>query len=104
MRADIIHVTNHAFERWIERASENGFSTDEEILEVVKKSTVVKKNQQIPYGTKRLPNMVYSVFEDCLFVLEPVSIGEYRLITIINENVFVHKHHLESAKKKARMA
>lgn len=100
MRASTIHVTNHAYKRWIERASVFGHSSDEEITEVVKKSKVVKNHNDIPYGTKKLPNMVYTIYEDCLFVLEPVSYEEYRLITIINENAFTHKQKLEETRKK----
>jgi len=99
MRAEIIHVTNHAFERWIQRASEHGYSSDDEITDFVKKAKIIKKSEEIPYGTKRLPNMVYAIHQDCLFVLEPVSQNEFRLITIINESTFIYKHKLERIRK-----
>lgn len=100
MRANLIHVTNHAYKRWIQRASELGYSSDEEITEIVKKAKILKKNEDIPYGTKRLRNMVYAVYEDCLFVLEPVTQEEFRLVTIINDCTFAYKHKLEKFKKK----
>lgn len=104
MRANTIHVTNHAFKRWIQRASEYGYSSDDEITEVVKKAKILKKNEDIPYGTKRIRNMVYAVHKDCLFVLEPVSQDEFRLITIINEHTFVYKHKLEKFRTQSKRA
>lgn len=100
MRASTIHVTNHAYKRWIERASIRGSSSDEEITDFVKKSKVIKRHQDIPYAAKKMPNMVYAVYKDCLFVLEPVTSEEYRLITIINENAFIHEQKLEHSRKK----
>jgi hypothetical protein len=83
MRAKIIHVTDHALLRWKQRVSLNGNVKADEIVEMVKKSKVVKKNQPLPYAMPRMNNIVYSTVDNIMFVMEPVSIDEYRLVTVI---------------------
>jgi hypothetical protein len=84
MNAEIIHVTNHALARWRERAENKDCSPDE-IVEIVKKSRQLKKNEFLPYPVARLPNSVYTVKDNLLFILEPVTLTEYRLVTVVGD-------------------
>lgn len=84
MRAQLIHVTDHALLRWKQRVAIHGNFKTHDILEAIKKSKVLKKNQPLPYAMPRKKNTVYSTFDDIMFVMEPVSIDEYRLVTVIS--------------------
>jgi len=83
MRAEIVHVTDHALLRWKERASKTGEVNVEEIVQAVKESKVIKKNEPLPYPMPRLDGSVYSFNAGVLFILESVTIDEYRLVTVI---------------------
>lgn len=83
MRADIVHVTDHAILRWRERAAKHAGEGVEEIIKTVKASRVLSKKEPLPYSLPRYPNSVYSAVDDILFILESVTITEYRLITVI---------------------
>lgn len=82
MRAETIHVTNHALTRWKERASKTGEVNEQEIIKAVKESKVVKRSEPLPYALPRMDGSVYSVAGNILFVLESVTIDEYRLVTV----------------------
>jgi len=86
MRAETVHVTDHALLRWKERASQTGEAKVQEIVQAVKDSRVIKKNEPLPYPLPRLDGSVYSFNGDegILFILESVTIDEYRLVTVIN--------------------
>lgn len=87
MRAETVHVTDHAMLRWTERASKTGESNVQEIVQAVKDSRVIKKNEPLPYPLPRLDGSVYSYHEQgVLFILESVTIDEYRLVTVITGN------------------
>lgn len=86
MRADIIHITDHAFQRWIERVSDTGFASLNEIVEAVKRSRVIKKHELLPYGMPRLDGSVYTANNGVLFILKSLSIYEYNLVTVIGKN------------------
>lgn len=83
MRAETVHVTDHALLRWKERASKTGEVNVHEIVQAVKSSRVIKKNEPLPYPLPRLDGSVYSFNNGILFILEPVTIDEYRLVTVI---------------------
>lgn len=83
MRAEIVHVTDHALLRWSQRVSELGNVF--EIKNAIKKSRVIKKCEPLPYHLPRLDGSVYSVYNGVMFVMEPVSIDEYRLVTVVSE-------------------
>ena len=84
MRAETVHVTDHALLRWTERASKTGEPNVHEIVQAVKDSRVIKKNEPLPYPLPRLDGSVYSYHEEgVLFILESVTIDEYRLVTVI---------------------
>jgi hypothetical protein len=85
MRAETVHVTDHALLRWKERASKTGFVHVDEIIQAVKESKVIKKNEPLPYPLPRLDGSVYSFNAGVMFVLEPVTIDEYRLVTVISD-------------------
>lgn len=85
MRATVIHVTDHARERWHKRASIKGNENVHDIIEAVKESTVLRKTSPLPYGLPRLPQTVYSMRSNIVFVMEPMTIDEYRLVTVISE-------------------
>jgi len=85
MRAETVHVTDHALLRWRERASQTGEARVQEIVQAVKDSKVIKKNEPLPYPLPRVDGSVYSFNnkEGLLFILESVTIDEYRLVTVI---------------------
>ena len=87
MRAETIHVTDHAMLRWKQRASKTGDVNVHEIIKAVKESKVVKKKEFLPYRMPRFDGSVYSVNGPVLFILESVTIDEYRLITVISEEL-----------------
>lgn len=86
MRAETVHITDHALLRWRERASDSGEAKVQEIVQAVKDSRVIKKNEPLPYPLPRVDGSVYSFNgkEGLLFILESVTIDEYRLVTVIN--------------------
>jgi hypothetical protein len=87
MRAEIVHVTDHAILRWRERAAKHADEGVDEIINAVKQSKVLKKSEPLPYPLPRLPNSVYSMKDEILFVLESVTITEYRLVTVITRDI-----------------
>ena len=86
MRAEQISVTDHALLRWNERVSTTGMCHVSEIVEAVKKSTFIKKNQPVPYVLARRDNTVYSQYNNILFIMEPLSIDKFKLITVITDS------------------
>lgn len=87
MRAEIVHVTDHALRRWRERAAIHANEGVHQIIRAVKESRVLKKKEILPYPMPRLPHSVYSVKDDILFILESVTIDEYRLVTVITKEL-----------------
>ena len=87
MRAETVHVTDHALLRWRQRASKTGDVKVQEIVEAVKGSRVIKRNEPLPYCMPRVDGSVYSINSGVLFILESVTIDEYRLITVIAEEL-----------------
>lgn len=90
MRFKIVHVTNHAKKRWQQRIKK---CTEEpnvkEIIESVKNAKHLKKDDYIPYITRKKRNTIYCYDEEtkALFVLECVNIEEYRLVTILTDKM-----------------
>jgi len=87
MRAETVHVTDHALLRWGQRASESGKANCKEIVDAVKNSKIIKKNEPLPYCMPRLHGSTYSFNSGVLFILEPVTIDEYRLVTVIGKDL-----------------
>ena len=87
MKAHIIHVTDHALVRWKERVSNDPYLRVYTIIDIVKKATVLKKDEPLPYKTPRQKNTLYVIYDDMLFILESVSIEEHNLITVITNNM-----------------
>lgn len=83
MRADIVHVTDHALLRWRERAARYADATVHDIIRAVKESRQLKSKEPLPYPMPRLSGSVYSVLGEILFVMEPITITEFRLVTVI---------------------
>lgn len=90
MRAKIVHVTDHALLRWTQRVSETGNVF--EIKQAIQKSRVIKKCEPLPYPLPRVDGSVYSVDGEVMFIMEPITIDEYRLVTVIAS--FAEKVHL----------
>lgn len=82
MRFEIVHVTDHALLRWIQRVSKNGNVF--EITNAIKKSKIIKKYELIPYPLPRKEGTVYSIYNGIVFVMEPITIKEYRLVTVVS--------------------
>jgi hypothetical protein len=85
VKANIIHVTDHAIIRWKQRVSDDPVLSVYKIIDVVKKAKLVSKKEIIPFTTARYKNSIYAMYEDILFVMEPITIDEYNLVTIITE-------------------
>jgi hypothetical protein len=85
VRAKTIHVTNHAKERWLLRVSKFENDNVYEIINAVKNSQIISKKHFLPYGLPRLSNLVYSINNGIVFILESISIEEYRLVTVITK-------------------
>lgn len=85
MRASVVHVTDHALLRWRERAAVRADANVYDVIEAVKQSKVLRDHEPLPYPLPRLPNSVYSVKDDVLFVMEPITIEEYRLVTVVTK-------------------
>lgn len=83
MKANIIHVTDHAVARWKQRVSDDPYLNVYRIIDVVKKAKLISKKEIIPFTTPRQKNTIYAIYEDILFVMEPIEIDEYNLVTII---------------------
>ena len=81
-----ISVTDHALLRWNERVSETGNCHVDEIVHAIKKSKIIKKNEPVPFVTNRRNNTVYTFNGQVLFILDPISIDEFKLITVITDN------------------
>lgn len=103
MRAEIVHVTDHALLRWTQRVSEKGNVFD--IRNAIQKSRVIKKCEPLPYPLPRLEGSVYSVHNGVMFVMEPITIDEYRLVTVVSEFIPIarppRKPNKEEKQKKA---
>jgi hypothetical protein len=72
-------------QRWVERATKRK-SHVSEVIEAVKLSRVVKKSEPLPYPMPRVEGTVYSVKDHILFIMEPITIDEFRLITVVCED------------------
>lgn len=84
MRAEVIHVTDHALLRWSQRVNENDTVWD--IKSAIRQSKVIKKTDLLPYSMPRLAGSVYSYDGNVMFVMEPIAINEYRLVTVVSKN------------------
>lgn len=85
MKANIIHVTDHAVARWKQRVSDDPYLNVYRIIDVVKKAKLISKKEIIPFTTPRQKNTIYAIYEDILFVMESIEIDEYNLVTIITQ-------------------
>lgn len=84
MQIKKISITDHALIRWRERI--NTLATVEDIKEVIKKASIIKKNESIPVLITRCEKTVYALHDEIIFVLEPLQKNEYKLITVIDSN------------------
>lgn len=114
MKASIIHVTDHALARWKERVSNDPHLRVHAIIDIIRKANVLSKEEVLPYKTPRHKNTLYAMYEDILFILETVTIEEYKLITVITSNMshvqmiknprkFRQRYEPESKKKKKKL-
>jgi hypothetical protein len=85
VKANIIHVTDHAVARWKQRVSDDPYLNVYRIIDVVKKAKLISKKEIIPFTTPRQKNTIYAIYEDILFVMESIEIDEYNLVTIITQ-------------------
>jgi hypothetical protein len=85
VKANIIHITDHAVARWKQRVSDDPYLNVYRIIDVVKKAKLISKKEIIPFTTPRQKNTIYAIYEDILFVMEPIEIDEYNLVTIITQ-------------------
>lgn len=98
MRAQIVHVTDHALLRWRERAAIRGDANVYEIVNAVKQSRVVKKHEPMPFCMPRLQDSVYSFGNGILFILKSVSIDEYHLVTVITNHSNSYRYNFSPEK------
>lgn len=85
MRASIIHITNHAKLRWIQRI-DHKLVDEEAIIEAVRKSKIIKSADQFPFPSPRVQGTTYAVYGTILFILESKTIDEFVLITVVTES------------------
>jgi hypothetical protein len=62
---------------------------------------LIKKKELLPFSTARVVNTIYAKYQEALFVLQPLSIDEYVLITIItkSENYICRFSEIKSKRK-----
>lgn len=87
MRVKSINVTDHAMLRWSERGK--SVSTGKkvgDVIEAIKQSRVIGKDEPLPYSLPRIDGKVYSIFQGLLFILDPVGLDEYKVVTIISHD------------------
>lgn len=85
MKPRIIHVTDHAALRWRQRIARAELCNVHDIIESVRNSKVVRRSDVLPFVFVRHPNTVYTYNDNTLFIMEPVEIDEYRLVTVITQ-------------------
>ena len=85
MKAAIVHITDHAILRWKQRVSDDPKLTVYNIISIIRKARQIKKNEIMPFMTPRHTNVVYAIFQNILFIMEPITINEYNLVTIITK-------------------
>lgn len=85
MKAEVIHVSDHAMLRWGERVQTEGLFTEEDIRQAVLDSKLIKKDEPLPYLYPRRENTVYSIKDKVLFVLKPLDVGKFRVLTVLTE-------------------
>lgn len=83
MKAEMIHVTDHAILRWSQRVSNGAYFTIHDIIHDLRMAPVISRDEILPFNTIRQPNTVYAFHQGVLFVCEPIDINIYRLITVI---------------------
>jgi hypothetical protein len=100
MRFKKLQITNHAILRWKERIS-SVYHTEEDIQQVLRVARLIKKKELLPFSTARVVNTIYAKYQEALFVLQPLSIDEYVLITIItkSENYICRFSEIKSKRK-----
>jgi hypothetical protein len=100
MRFKKLQITNHAILRWKERISPV-YHTEEDIQQVLRVARLIKKKELLPFSTARVVNTIYAKYQEALFVLQPLSIDEYVLITIItkSENYICRFSEIKSKRK-----
>ena len=95
-------MTDHALIRWRQRVSNDDRLSVYTIIDVVKKSRIVKKHELLPFRTPRFKNSLYSIHKNILFILECVTIDEYKLVTIITDNNFHTPRIVQKTKMRER--
>lgn len=85
MKPRIIHVTDHAALRWRQRIANAELCNVHDIIDSVRKSKVLRKTDVLPFMYVRHPNTVYTYKDETLFIMEPMEIDEYRLVTVITK-------------------
>jgi hypothetical protein len=100
MRFKKLQITNHAILRWKERISPVNY-TEDDIRQVLRVARLIKKKELLPFSTARVVNTIYAKYQEALFVLQPLSIDEYVLITIItkSENYICRFSEIKSKRK-----
>lgn len=95
MKAEMIHVTDHAVLRWSQRVSNGAYFTIHDIIHDLRMAQVITRDEILPFNTIRQPNTVYAFYRGVLFVCESIDINIYRLITVITYS----ENHIVKIKK-----
>lgn len=85
MRFGKLQITDHAIMRWKQRIDSVNF-TEEDIRRAVAESIIIKKNEPLPFATARVPNTIYSFYNSAMFIMQPLDINEYNLITVVTKS------------------
>lgn len=86
MKFSKLSITDHAILRWRQRVNSVDF-TEETIKKCLEEARIIRKNESLPFPTPRIPNTVYAVKDNIMFILQPVAIKEFNLITVVNKSI-----------------
>lgn len=98
MNFENLNITDHAFKRWNERTFEEKGNV-ENVTTALKNSKIISKKEFLPFGIPRKSNTVYAFNGSILFVLEPIKLNEYRLITLYSESCLFKRNEFAGFKK-----
>lgn len=90
-----ISITQHAFMRWRERVSAYANGTEQEMIEDIKKSVLVREGDNLPFHRERGSTYYYHTPPESWFVIEPIQKGIVRVVTVftldMNTNYMLSK-------------
>ena len=87
-----IIVTDHALQRWRERASIHACEHKHRVVDAVRKARLMTKDEPLPFNARRRQRASYAFDGTVLYVLESASNSFVRVVTLWTEPVKVGRH------------